>query len=237
MAAPLYLRIRAELEEQIRSGVLPPGARLPTEAQLCEQHGFSRATAHRVLYELSQAGLVVRHRRRGTFVAGTARQENLLRFINPQASGPAIPGPHEVLSAVVVPAADAEVDLPGIPGENPVVQMVRRKFDHNDTPIAIERAAIPFALAPRLLEEDLEHLTSVVYFRRIGVPIATMRVYLDPLVLDDHTAELLRSPPGQPVLARRRLTWLANGDLAEAVNTVTRPGTMEFFVEQSLPTE
>lgn len=83
MSAPLYLRIRNELEARIRSGELPPGARLPTEAELQEAHGIGRATAQRVLHELAQAGLVERHRRRGTFVADGVRQENLLRFVNP----------------------------------------------------------------------------------------------------------------------------------------------------------
>ncbi|WP_329812465.1 GntR family transcriptional regulator, partial [Streptomyces sp. GSL17-113] len=48
MSAPLYLRIRNELEARIRSGELPPGARLPTEAELQEAHGIGRATAQRV---------------------------------------------------------------------------------------------------------------------------------------------------------------------------------------------
>lgn len=234
MTAPLYLQIRNDLEGRIRSGDLPPGSRLPTEAELQEQHGIGRATAQRVLHELAQAGLVERHRRRGTFVADGVRKENLLRFANPQLSGPEIPGRHEVHSAAVVPASDVTPPVPGLPNDTPVVHLVRRKFDADDTPVALEYATIPFALAPRLLDEDLAHLTMIPYFRRNGVPIATSRMYLDPILLDQQTSELLGCEAGTPILRQRRLTWLESGEPAESAAYLLRPGLMEFYIEQSV---
>ena len=234
MAAPLYLRIRAQLEEQIRSGAMPVGSRVPTEAELREQHGVSRATAQRVLHELAQAGLVVRHRRRGTFVAEGIRQENLLRFVNPNLTGPEIPGRHAVHSAAVIPACDAEVDLPGVNGATPMTQLIRLKYDVDDDPLCLEIAAVPFALAPRLLDEELAHLTMMPFFRRIGVPVAKSRLYLDPVLMLPRHADLLGVEHRQPVLRQRRHTWLVNGELAESAAYYMRPGMMEFFVEYSL---
>ncbi|MBO8200316.1 GntR family transcriptional regulator [Streptomyces smyrnaeus] len=234
MSAPLYLRIRNELEARIRSGELPPGARLPTEAELQEAHGIGRATAQRVLHELAQAGLVERHRRRGTFVADGVRQENLLRFVNPRLAGPEIPGRHEVHSAAVVRAAEVTPPVDGLPDDTPVNHLVRRKFDLQDNPLAIEYATVPFALAPRLLDADLAHLTMIPYFREHGVPIATSRMYLDPVLLDEPTAELLACEPGTPILRQRRLTWLENGELAESAAYLMRPGLLELYIEQSV---
>ncbi|MDJ1132063.1 GntR family transcriptional regulator [Streptomyces iconiensis] len=234
MTAPLYLRIRNELEARIRSGELPPGTRLPTEAELQEQHGIGRATAQRVLHELAQAGLVERHRRRGTFVTEGVRQENLLRFVNPKLVGPEIPGRHEVYSASVVPASDVTPPVPGLAADTPVTYLVRRKFDAEENPVALEYATVPFALAPRLLDEDLDHLTMIPYFRGQGVPIATSRMYLDPILLDEPTGALLGCAPGTPVLRQRRLTWLENGELAESAAYLMRPGLMEFYIEQSV---
>ncbi|CAM02242.1 GntR family transcriptional regulator [Saccharopolyspora erythraea NRRL 2338] len=234
VAVPAYLRIRTELEQQIQSGALPPGARLPTEAELQRRYSVGRATAQRVLTELAQAGLVERHRRRGTFVAEGARQENLLRLVNPTLRGPEIPGRHAVESATVVPAQDAGVDLPGVPDDTPVHQLRRLKFDSDDNPIAVELAAIPFSLAPRLSDEDLAHLTVHDYFAREGIPAAKSRVYVDPVLLDDATAARLRTEPGQAVIRLRRLTWLTGGELAEAMWHVIRPDLVEFFIEQSV---
>ncbi|RCG29303.1 GntR family transcriptional regulator [Streptomyces diacarni] len=234
MSAPLYLRIRSEWEARIRSGELPPGSRLPTEAELQEQYGIGRATAQRVLHELAQAGLVERHRRRGTFVADSARKENLLRFVNPRLTGPEIPGRHEVRSAAVVRAAEVTPPVAGLADDTPVNHLVRRKFDVEETPLALEYTTVPFALAPHLLDEDLAHLTLLSYFRAHRVPVATSRMYLDPVLLDERDAGLLACDPGIPVLRQRRLTWLANGELAEAAAYLLRPGLMEFYIEQSV---
>ncbi|MER7505428.1 GntR family transcriptional regulator [Nonomuraea pusilla] len=58
----------AELRRAIYSGVLGPGAQLPTEAQLMEDHGVSRNTVRLALGELVNEGLVSRTPRRGTVV-------------------------------------------------------------------------------------------------------------------------------------------------------------------------
>ncbi|MGW8378262.1 GntR family transcriptional regulator [Streptomyces sp. ODS28] len=234
MAVPKYQRIRAAIEARIHAGELPPGARVPTEAELQEEHRVSRATAQRVLDELARAGLVVRYRRRGTFVADTARQENLLRFVNPQQTGPEVHGPHAVLSARVLPAGDAGVALPGLDPETPVNELRRVKYDEEGEPLAVELTAVPFSLAPRLLAEDLEQLTVLHHFHRTGVPVSTSRMYVEPLVLDEETAGPLRTPEGTPVLRLRRLTRLADGRLAEAMWHIMRPGVTEFFIEQSV---
>lgn len=234
MAIPKYQRIRAELEARIHSGELPPGARVPTEAELQQQYGVSRATAQRTLHELARAGLVIRYRRRGTFVAGSVRQENLLRFTDVRQTGPEVHGPHTVRSARVVPADDADVDLPGVDATAPVSELRRVKYDDRGEPLAVELTAVPFSLAPRLLSEDLRDLTVLHYFHRTGVPVTTSRMYVEPALLDADTAGLLHTTSGQPVLRLRRLTWLADGGLAEAMWHVMRPGVTEFYIEQSV---
>src|SRR5918998_493342 len=46
-----------------------PGARLPSDAQLCERFGVSRMTARHAVQQLVTQGLVYRRRGQGTFVA------------------------------------------------------------------------------------------------------------------------------------------------------------------------
>ncbi|WP_434449214.1 GntR family transcriptional regulator [Lentzea sp. E54] len=234
MAVPAYLRIRNEFEQRIRSGALPSGSRLPTEAELQQLYSVGRATAQRVLTELAQAGLAERHRRRGTFVTEGARQENLLRLVNTALPGPKIQGRHVVESATVVQARDAGLEMPGVADDAPVHQLRRLKFDVDDQVIAVEHSVIPFALAPRLQEEDLSHLTAHDYFARIGIPAAKSRIYIDPIALDAATAARLRVPEGQAVIRLRRLTWLADGRLAEAQWDIMRPDLVEFFLEHTI---
>jgi multiple sugar transport system substrate-binding protein len=65
---PVYFQLKTLLLEEILDGRHGPDGRLPTEHQLCERHGISRTPVTRALSELAAEGVVIRHRRRGTFV-------------------------------------------------------------------------------------------------------------------------------------------------------------------------
>jgi DNA-binding GntR family transcriptional regulator len=62
----------AQLREQIRSGSLPPGSRLPREADLAEKLGVSRATVRTIVRALIGEELLghTRGRSGGVFVIG-----------------------------------------------------------------------------------------------------------------------------------------------------------------------
>jgi GntR family transcriptional regulator len=64
----LWLQLADDLRAEIDSGDLPPGARLPSEAEMAEQYGVSRDTVRRATAELASDGLLVVLHGRGTFV-------------------------------------------------------------------------------------------------------------------------------------------------------------------------
>ena len=68
-AGPPYLRIKDALKQALARGRYPPGARMPSEAELVERFGVSRMTTSRALRELVDEGLVVRVKGLGTFAA------------------------------------------------------------------------------------------------------------------------------------------------------------------------
>ena len=61
---PLYEELAASLRHAIKSGELPPGARLPTEAELASEHRVSRNTVRQALAKLQAGGLITRGRGR-----------------------------------------------------------------------------------------------------------------------------------------------------------------------------
>jgi multiple sugar transport system substrate-binding protein len=65
---PLYFQLKTLLLEEILSGRYGPDDRLPTEHELCERYAISRTPVSRALSELAEEGVILRHRRRGTFV-------------------------------------------------------------------------------------------------------------------------------------------------------------------------
>src|SRR6266508_663400 len=65
---PLYYQLKTLLLEEILSGRYGLEHRLPTEHELCERYAISRTPVSRALSELAEEGVILRHRRRGTFV-------------------------------------------------------------------------------------------------------------------------------------------------------------------------
>lgn len=95
--------------EDIRSGKLPPGTRLPTHRQLAAEHGLALATASRVYTELEAMGLVSGETGRGTFVREIALPPGQSSGQMPVAAGlldlnfnyPSLPGQAELLRSAL----------------------------------------------------------------------------------------------------------------------------------------
>lgn len=67
-AEPPYLQVAAILRERIRSGDLPPGARVPSISYLMQTYGIARNTARRAVGVLVDESLVEARQGWGTFV-------------------------------------------------------------------------------------------------------------------------------------------------------------------------
>ncbi|MCF3948855.1 GntR family transcriptional regulator, partial [Acidiphilium iwatense] len=77
---PLHQRIIADLEAKILSGEWPPGYRIPFEHQLVAHYGCARMTVNKAISTLTAAGLIVRRRRAGSFVASPPVQSAVLQI-------------------------------------------------------------------------------------------------------------------------------------------------------------
>lgn len=65
---PAFQRIAAELRAMIRDGVLGPGDRVSSEAELKERHGVSKMTARNALVSLRDQGILESRHGKGFFV-------------------------------------------------------------------------------------------------------------------------------------------------------------------------
>ncbi len=68
MTTSLALRVVAGLKAAILDGSLPPGAKLPSEAELIEEYGVSRTVVREAVTRLRAEGLVETFQGRGSFV-------------------------------------------------------------------------------------------------------------------------------------------------------------------------
>lgn len=74
---PLYQQLAELLRQDIASGALEPGARLPSEPELSKRHSIGRPTVRQATELLVQGGLIERRRGSGTFVRSAPRRVDL----------------------------------------------------------------------------------------------------------------------------------------------------------------
>lgn len=80
MKQPLYYQIYSKLLSRINAGEYSPGDMLPTEQNLLETFGASRATVRQALGLLENEGIIERRPGKGTFV--TSYPEELVLWFN-----------------------------------------------------------------------------------------------------------------------------------------------------------
>jgi len=83
---PPDVQIEKHIRQQIQSGELEPGERLPTNAELGRMLGVSSRDVQRALSRLTTAGLISRAPRRGTFVRGTTEKATIGVLFGPSLS-------------------------------------------------------------------------------------------------------------------------------------------------------
>ena len=127
---PLYLQLKQRLLAGIEAGRWSPGDRIPGDEALQERYGVSRTTVRQALRELELAGLITRHRGRGTFVAtpklshGPDSPHRLSHTLRSQGIQPG----WELLVAGAAEAAPEVAAALGVTAGSPVFQSSRLRL-------------------------------------------------------------------------------------------------------------
>lgn len=88
---PKYRRLMTALQDTIKSGMVAPGDRLPTEMAIASALPFALGTVQKALNGLVAQGLLRRNRRSGTFVSETARPlDDMSQFVFERTDGTGI---------------------------------------------------------------------------------------------------------------------------------------------------
>ena len=134
---PLYFQVAQRLEDGIRDGVLPPGARLENEISLAKRLSVSRPTVRRAIQEVVDKGLLVRRRGVGTQVVKShvTRPVELTSFYNDLKNAKLDPKT-QVLEHRLMAANSSIAEKLGVSVGDEVL-FIRRVRSTGDTPVAI----------------------------------------------------------------------------------------------------
>ena len=230
---PLYRRIETDLRDRIRSGDLPPGARVDTELELIERYGVSRATVRQALGGLIADGSFEVRRGLGTFVAA-ARFEHTIggfysysREIERHGRQPRT----QVLGLGLEPADETVAAALGIAPGTAVVALRRIRLA-DDEPLVVETSRLPAVRFPGL--EAVDFSTARLYdtlTTAYGCRPIRARETFEPILLSASEAELLGQRRGEPALRVERVAFDQDDQPIEHCRSTVRGDRYRYAVE------
>lgn len=194
-------RLRDVLLREITGSQLPPGTKLPTEGQLSERFGVSRATVRDAVSALVEAGYVVRRRGSGSYVTERRRMphglDSTLSYLAMIESAGCRAGMH-VVEAALEPCSEDDGALQL--GPDDTVLAVERVRTADDRPVIYSRDRIP----AQLLRTDLNlHELDPSLFallKSCGYEADHATATLRAVASNGHVAKMLGIRRGKPLL-------------------------------------
>ncbi len=227
VAAPKYQSIHDALLVIIEG--LPAGSPMPTERELCQTYGVSRATVRQALGQLEIAQRIFRRQGKGTFVANAKIEQRLELMSHTEgmrASG--LSPSSKLIDVRRVPAgADVAARL-DLSAKSEVLRIERLRLADGD-PIAIE---VVFLSAERFdgITSVLSDSASLYQLlsSNFGVELASAEETIEAVIAEGREAGLLRCQPGMPLLMLSRRTLDTSGQPIEFVRSLYRGDRYRF---------
>ena len=230
---PLYFQIKSIIENQISSGELKPGDKIPSENTLCDLYKVSRTTARQAITELVNSGKVVRTQGRGSFVAQYPINKppyRLTGFSADMKKQGFQPSSKMLEFKVMMPTPEIARLLRIGPSEA-IIFMKRLRYIDGHV-MGIEYTHMPFDRFSALMDENLEssslYETLINKFDTVPTRVA---ITFEAVLCEDNLCELLQATRETPFLHISDITYDQNDRLIEYSTTYYRGDRYTFHVE------
>jgi GntR family transcriptional regulator len=209
---------------------------LPSENELAERHGLSRATVRHALDELEHDGWIYRQKGVGSFAPARRFEQDLTQLVSTtedmRQRGWSLLT--RVVSQQRMLAAPHVAHALEIAPESEVYELCRLRLV-DETPLSLQTVYLSAALCPRLEENDLTASLYRLLESRYGLRLWSGRETLRARGASEHEARLLDIAEGTPVMHAERITYAANGVAVEYLEAIWRGDRYDFKVTLTRP--
>ena len=234
---PRYVQLRQRLTDGVEQGILKAGSSLPPEREIATITDLSRVTVRKAIQSLAGDGIIVQKQGSGSFVASAAPRieqslSRLTSFTEDMSRRGMVSTSRWLERGVFMPSPDELLTLALSPDDS--VSRIARLRTANDKPMAIERASLPTDILPNpiLVETSLYALLDLAGLRPVR---ALQKISAINLGADDAT--LLDVDIGDAGLRIERVSFLADGRVAEFTQSIYRGDAYNFVAELRLAKE
>ena len=218
-----YSRVKQHLKEALAQGRFPPGALMPSEAELVAQFGVSRMTVNRALRELQTEGLIERVQGVGTFAAQLHRVASTLtiRDLHEEITER---GHSHTARVVLAREERAPAALAQQLGLAPGAAVFHTLIVHSEDgmPLQCEDRYVNPACAPGYLSVDFTQTTPTHYLFEVTA-LWRAQYSIEASRPTGQEAALLGIAPDEPCLVVTRRTF--SRDAVITIARLVHPGT------------
>jgi GntR family transcriptional regulator len=232
--SPLWAQFRDALRLQILQGVLPIGAKLPSEAELGEQFGISRIVVREALADLVRNNLIYKIKGRGAFVSARERDEDFVSTVlgfsdEMERKGRSVRT--QILTQELRAPTEQEAASLGLTDDTQVVALKRLRSVDGELRLLVE-TVVPADLAPGLHRTRLDDRSLYDVLRRqYGLRLVRAERWIDAVLPDADTCQLLNLPTPEPLLRIESIAYGANGRPLEHYRALHRCKTSRLHVQ------
>ena len=205
-AAAPYARIKQHLKDELARGRWPPGAAMPSDAELVAQFGVSRITVTRALNEMRAEGLIERVQGVGTFAAHLVRVASQLqiRDLHEEITSRGHRYHAQVQIARKEPATEAVAQTLALAAGAPVFHTLIVHFE-DGVALQCENRYVNPASAPDYLGNDFTGITPTQYLLQVA-PFWEAQYSIEAALPTAREAKLLGIGRDEPCLVVQRRT-------------------------------
>jgi GntR family transcriptional regulator len=207
-AIPKYRQLLQILRNEILSGRIPAGAKIPSEDELTVAYGLSRGTVRKAVEQLEAEGLIHTEHGVGSFVRDV-HPGAIPFYFSTEGPGEEDEPAYEVLAQEVIPAPLEIAERLSLAPGAPVIHVVRRRL-HGGGVISIGRRYLPEQLCPELAHVDLSRGSiHAVLVSLSELPLLRAEIEIEARIMTEDDAQALDAVPGQPAVVIQRMTYTA----------------------------
>lgn len=219
----LFERIKKSIVNDIESGKLKQGDKVPSETELTRIFNTSRMTANRALKELTEEGRIVRAQGVGSFVARPKPEAALLE-IKSIAKEIAEWGGSHSSEILMLRQEKASKEIAKKMDLKPLDTVFHSIMVHKDRGVCVQHSErfINPEVAPDYLKQDFNVITPNEYLMEIA-PVQQAEHIIEAVTCKKEIRKRLKIKPDEPCLSLTRRTW--SFDMVATYSIIISPGS------------
>jgi len=204
---PLYLQIREQIFDALRSGRWATNDPLPSETKLASEFDVSQGTIRKAIDDLVAQNILYRHQGRGTFIRRHDEQQSLFRFFNLARADGTKPVPESMnLHCKTRKGLKHECAALQRPTGERLIEILRlRRLDGQ--PVILETILVSQQLFPDLNKRDLPNTLYELYGDKYNVYITRAEEQIKSILPDATMQHHLEIGKTTPLIEIQRIAY------------------------------